>query len=249
MSIGKTWSTQVPTSSTRHSQRKRFFMKNNAFTLIELLVVVAIMVLLVALLLPALDRTRYQAHTAQCVSDKRQLMMGANETAITYKQYPYDTTSNYFMQPNDHASSAIDRMKNQFAVPYSVWICAVDWPSVVDRNQLVSDAVAAGYSNGNKAMAVTPLVSDWIERGPPPYGMYYANVDTAGILSTNFLGEIPTKVVFSDPKSVPSPGTGTGSHYYNGISMLSVVACLDGHVEARPISQTRNVFGGWNIGY
>ena len=48
-------------------------MKNTLkFTLIELLVVVAVLAVLMALLLPALDRARFMAVRASCLSDRRQ---------------------------------------------------------------------------------------------------------------------------------------------------------------------------------
>jgi prepilin-type N-terminal cleavage/methylation domain-containing protein len=58
-------------------------MKNKGFTLIELLVVIAIIALLVAILLPALQRVREQARGAACRSNLRQwgviLAMYAND--------------------------------------------------------------------------------------------------------------------------------------------------------------------------
>ena len=63
-------------SSTRGSR---------GFTLIELLVVVGIVALLIAMLLPALNKAREQAKRVQCGSNMRQVYIGAMNYANLYK--------------------------------------------------------------------------------------------------------------------------------------------------------------------
>jgi prepilin-type N-terminal cleavage/methylation domain-containing protein/prepilin-type processing-associated H-X9-DG protein len=59
------------------------------FTLIELLVVIAIIAVLVAILLPSLNRARAAAQSVACQSDMRQLFIFANLYANDYKEmYP-----------------------------------------------------------------------------------------------------------------------------------------------------------------
>ncbi len=57
-------------------------MKRNAFTLIELLVVIAIIAILAAILFPVFAQAREKARAASCLSNIKQLSLGA----VMYKQ-------------------------------------------------------------------------------------------------------------------------------------------------------------------
>src|SRR5579884_1906323 len=63
---------------TKKTLMKQCFQKRaqNAFTLVELMVVITTVALLAGLTLPALARARIKAPGEQCISNKRQLMIG-----------------------------------------------------------------------------------------------------------------------------------------------------------------------------
>jgi len=60
-------------------------MRRKAFTLVELLVVIGIIALLIAMLMPALQRARDQAIRTQCMSNVRQLTIGWIQYATEHK--------------------------------------------------------------------------------------------------------------------------------------------------------------------
>jgi len=59
----------------------------NGFTLVELLVVVWIITLLIAMLLPALNRAREAGNTASCLSNLRQIRIAMKMYATDNNDY------------------------------------------------------------------------------------------------------------------------------------------------------------------
>ncbi len=86
--------------------------KNTGFTLVELLVVISIVALLMAILLPALSRSRQMAQRLRCLTNVRQSLVSMHAYAADYKNLLPDNGAANVHVVNRHINTAGGRVNS-----------------------------------------------------------------------------------------------------------------------------------------
>src|SRR5215468_6224785 len=100
-----------------------------AFTLIELLVVIAIIVILAAMLLPALNRGKMRAKQIQCVNNMR-------EMGLAFNSFAHDHESRFPMQISTNAGGAMELVQRGYLTQGEFYFTFLIFQSI--SNELVS---------------------------------------------------------------------------------------------------------------
>jgi len=121
-----------------------------AFTLVELLVVIGIIAVLVAILLPALNKARNQALTTQCLSNLRQIGQGVVN---------YATENNGYIVPDGYVTAAEGNVNS--------WETLLINGGYVPHSDLPSGASSAIPPFTNSVFYCPVGLSDMLSTGKP----------------------------------------------------------------------------------
>ncbi len=170
-------------------------------------------------------------------------------------QYPWRPGgSGQVQNPWDH-NVYILQQANLYGAPYGMWMCADYMPPLEERNKIIKANVDANIANNVWKYFNGTTLTYWVEQGGNSAGLVYNARPTDSVWSRYVRKQKPSNVIIADYMLCTNPGVPRNpNHTRKGKSLHSFVACADGHVEKRDVSEVRrrylsNSSATWQFAY
>ena len=156
------WAVKMTTK--RPTQHNGIAVRIRAFTLIELLVTIAVISILIALLLPAVQQAREAARRMHCRSNMKQIVLALHNYHDVHRCFPLNTSFSQDLGPLSRSRSWM-----QGILPY------------IERGSLANRIDPGKSTQSNRFFAEFPVSVFWCPSDPHP-NVYAVSVGYAGRL-------------------------------------------------------------------
>ena len=141
--------------------RRRTGLTRDAFTLVELLVVIGIIAVLIAILMPALNKARQQALTVKCASNLHNMGIAMTMYTQQYGAYPGHAS----LVAGTTAAIWPTRLRLFTNGDQGIWHCPAqeagfEWPKTTGGTAGAADS-RFGYNTGEVVLSVFAAVSSY----------------------------------------------------------------------------------------
>jgi prepilin-type N-terminal cleavage/methylation domain-containing protein/prepilin-type processing-associated H-X9-DG protein len=180
-------------------------MRRQAFTLIELLVVIAIIAILIALLVPAVQKVRQSAARTQCTNNIKQMCLAAHNYESNFHRLPPGAGP---LSSAGSGNNSTNRASVQVMIlPY------LEQANAYNLFQLDQDVNSAAVNAAARAQQVTvflcPSDSSSANFSPPDgHSNYFGNLGAIAYANTSLLNGSVGGMFFYDVRSSTVPATG-----------------------------------------
>ncbi len=237
-------------------QLRKPVQRPRAFTLIELLVVMAIIGLLVAMLMPAVQTAREAARKTQCLNHLKQIALACHNYANSFGTFPsgfIDGAAQPGVVTNFNPPARIPINNAKQYVSYSTHNVSQWWgwhafllPDMGERTMNISfqhDAMGSRFSIATDVLAMKTTVKSYV---CPSASM---SPNTQGYAYTNYRGSLGSA---ADPSSGTLSVDSNGSAVYAGgmfgpHSVVNFRDVTDGETQTILLGET--LFAFWADGY